>query len=51
MRYATFAVACLAAVFTISVQGQSKNPFGIPSAEAPQPGAGIKAMPGSRAQG
>jgi gamma-glutamyltranspeptidase / glutathione hydrolase len=51
MRNATVAVACLAAVFTISVQGQSKNPFGIPSADTPQPGAGIKAMPGSRAQG
>jgi len=30
---------------------QSANPFGTPSADTPQPGAGITAVPGSRAQG
>ena len=30
---------------------QSPNPFGRPSADKPQPGAGIAAAPGSRAQG
>jgi gamma-glutamyltranspeptidase/glutathione hydrolase len=30
---------------------QSQNAFGVPSAEQPQPGAAIKAVPGSRAQG
>ena len=30
---------------------QSPNPFGRPSADKPQPGAGIAAVPGSRAQG
>src|SRR4029079_5872508 len=30
---------------------QSQNPFGVPSADQPQPGAAIKAVPGSRAQG
>jgi gamma-glutamyltranspeptidase / glutathione hydrolase len=30
---------------------QSPNAFGVPSADQPQPGAAIKAVPGSRAQG
>src|SRR5881296_508679 len=30
---------------------QSPNPFGVPSADKPQPGTAIKAVPGSRAQG
>src|SRR5688500_18969468 len=30
---------------------QSPNPFGRPSPDKPQPGAGINAAPGSRAQG
>jgi len=30
---------------------QSQNAFGVPSAEQPQPGGAIKAVPGSRAQG
>ncbi|HEY6509037.1 MAG TPA: gamma-glutamyltransferase, partial [Vicinamibacterales bacterium] len=30
---------------------QSAHPFGIPSADTPSPAAGIKAVPGSRAQG
>jgi gamma-glutamyltranspeptidase/glutathione hydrolase len=40
------AIAC-----TIAAHGQSKNPFGIPSSDTPQPGSAIKAAPGSRAQG
>ncbi len=43
---AIFAVLC-----TVVADGQSKNPFGIPSADVPQPGSAIKAAPGSRAQG
>lgn len=41
----------LAAVATLVTSAQSQNPFGIPSAEQPQPGTAIKAVPGSRAQG
>lgn len=36
---------------SVATLGQSKTPFGIPSAEVPQPAAGIVAVPGSRAQG
>ena len=43
---AIFAVFC-----TVVAEGQSKNPFGIPSADTPQPGSAVKAAPGSRAQG
>jgi gamma-glutamyltranspeptidase/glutathione hydrolase len=39
------------ALCTAGLAGQSKTPFGIPSADTPQPGATIKAVPGSRAQG
>ncbi len=44
---ATLAVATGAA----TVIGQSPNPFGRPSADKPQPAAGIEAVSGSRAQG
>ncbi len=50
MRPATVAIFVVA-LCTVVAEGQSKNPFGLPSAETPQPGAGIKAAPGSRAQG
>ncbi|HUQ85950.1 MAG TPA: gamma-glutamyltransferase family protein [Vicinamibacterales bacterium] len=50
MRRATIG-AIFAALCTVVAQGQSKNPFGVPSAEVPQPGSTIKAAPGSRAQG
>jgi gamma-glutamyltranspeptidase/glutathione hydrolase len=40
----------LIASVTVGV-AQSPNPFGRPSADKPQPGAGITAAPGSRAQG
>ena len=50
MRPAT--IAAIFAVFcTVVAEGQSKNPFGIPSADTPQPGSAVKAAPGSRAQG
>jgi gamma-glutamyltranspeptidase/glutathione hydrolase len=45
-----FAVAS-AIVWAGSGAAQSPNPFGIPSADNPQPGAASKAVPGSRAQG
>src|ERR687889_287668 len=51
MRPAAVAAIILIALCTVGTQGQSKNPFGIPSAETPQPGSAIKAVPGSRAQG
>lgn len=49
MRHA--AIVLIIALCTVGAQGQSKTPFGIPTAETPQPAAGIKAVPGSRAQG
>ena len=50
MRLATIG-AIFAILCTVVAQGQSRNPFGIPSADVPQPGAAVKAAPGSRAQG
>src|SRR5262245_54708289 len=50
MRPATIAVFVVA-LCTVVAEGQSKNPFGVPSADTPQPGGAIKAVPGSRAQG
>jgi gamma-glutamyltranspeptidase/glutathione hydrolase len=43
-------VSLLVAWATVGI-AQSPNPFGRPSADKPQPGAGITAAPGSRAQG
>src|SRR5215212_7605677 len=51
MRRTVIATTLVAVVCTIAAQGQSKNPFGVPSADSPQPGSSIKAAPGSRAQG
>lgn len=51
MRHAAIAAITLVALSTAGTSGQSKNPFGLPSADSPQPGANIKAAPGSRAQG
>jgi gamma-glutamyltranspeptidase/glutathione hydrolase len=50
MRLATIG-AIFAILCTVVAEGQSKNPFGIPSADVPQPGSAVKAAPGSRAQG
>src|SRR3954466_11955804 len=45
-------LASLAIAVSISVTlAQSQHPFGTPSADKPQPGADIAAVPGSRAQG
>lgn len=51
MRHFAVAIACAVALFSVGASGQSRTPFGIPTPEAPQPGAGIKAVTGSRAQG
>jgi len=51
------AAAAISAVVLVAVStlapsaAQSPNAFGVPSAEQPQPGAAIKAVAGSRAQG
>jgi gamma-glutamyltranspeptidase/glutathione hydrolase len=50
MRHAAV-IAFIVALGTAGLVGQSKTPFGIPSAESPQPGAAVKAVRGSRAQG
>src|SRR5256886_12444468 len=45
-------MALLIAVATLATSAaQSPNAFGVPSADQPQPGTAIKAVPGSRAQG
>jgi gamma-glutamyltranspeptidase / glutathione hydrolase len=49
-------VALVGAAFAVAMLGvagdaQSPNPFGRPTADKPQPAAGIPAVPGSRAQG
>src|SRR5258708_38924647 len=49
--FAAIVGVLLAAIATLATSAQSANPFGIPSADQPQPGAAIKAVPGSRAQG
>src|SRR5690349_13045756 len=44
--------ALLVAIATLATSSaQSQNAFGVPSADLPQPGTAIKAVPGSRAQG
>jgi gamma-glutamyltranspeptidase/glutathione hydrolase len=49
---AVISAVMLVAVATLAPSAaQSPNAFGVPSAEQPQPGAAIKAVPGSRAQG
>jgi gamma-glutamyltranspeptidase/glutathione hydrolase len=51
MRALSITFILVLALATASTNGQSKTPFGIPSADTPQPSAGIKAVRGSRAQG
>src|SRR6476661_11112989 len=49
---AVISAVVLVALTTLAPSAaQSPNAFGVPSAEQPQPGAAIKAVPGSRAQG
>src|SRR5438876_8228044 len=51
-RVAAIAAVLLVASATLTTPAaQSPNAFGVPSADQPQPGAAIKAVPGSRAQG
>ena len=47
----TFTLALAGAILTGLGAAQSPTAFGIPSAQQPEPTAGIKAVPGSRAQG
>ncbi len=42
---------CVLAAWTLPALSQSPNAFGIPTAERPNPAAGIVAVPGSRAHG
>src|SRR5437773_614902 len=48
---AVTAVLLIAVVTLATAAAQSQNAFGVPSTDQPQPGAAIKAVPGSRAQG
>jgi gamma-glutamyltranspeptidase / glutathione hydrolase len=48
---AVSAVLLIAIATLATSSAQSSNAFGVPSADQPQPGAAIKAVPGSRAQG
>ena len=53
-RQAILRAACVITGLAVTLAtpiGQSQNAFGVPSADQPQPGAAIKAVPGSRAQG
>src|SRR5262245_9907880 len=49
-RLSVIVVAAVAA-WVVGAGAQSKTPFGSPTADQPQPGSAIKAVPGSRAQG
>src|SRR5437868_4106372 len=51
MKRVVIAVTLLIAVAALATSAQSPTPFGIPSADQPQPGTTIKAVRGSRAQG
>src|SRR4051794_4333116 len=50
-RFALVIVLLIAVARLATTAAQSPNAFGVPSADQPQPGAAIKAVPGSRAQG
>lgn len=50
-RTAVLAAMAAASALVISGRAQSPNPFGIPSADNPIPGATVDAVAGSRAQG
>lgn len=50
-RLAVVVVLFVAGVWAVTGRAQSQTPFGQPSATTPQPASGIKAVPGSRAQG
>src|SRR6478672_3511172 len=50
-RLALAGVLLIALATLATLAAQSPNAFGVPSGDRPQPGAAIKAVPGSRAQG
>jgi gamma-glutamyltranspeptidase / glutathione hydrolase len=50
-RAITVVAALVVAAWVAGGAAQSQNPFGTPSADKPQPGSSINAVPGSRAQG
>ena len=50
-RFAVAFVLLIAIATLATLAAQSQNAFGVPSADRPQPGTAIKAVPGSRAQG
>src|SRR5262249_30981847 len=51
LRHLVAATVLAGLVALASPTAQSPHPFGVPSADQPQPGTTIKAVPGSRAQG
>jgi gamma-glutamyltranspeptidase / glutathione hydrolase len=50
-RLTLLGAACALALSALGGEAQSPNPFGTPSADKPQPSAGIPAVGGARAQG
>jgi gamma-glutamyltranspeptidase/glutathione hydrolase len=50
-RVKSVVVAALAVSAALGLAAQSPTPFGTPTTDQPTPGAGIPAVPGSRAQG
>ena len=50
-RFAVAFVLLIAIATLATLAAQSQNAFGVPSADRPQPGSAIKAVPGSRASG
>jgi gamma-glutamyltranspeptidase / glutathione hydrolase len=50
-RTLALAIAAGLAIWCASGRAQSPNAFGLPTADRPQPAAGIDTVPGSRAQG
>src|SRR5260221_8275223 len=50
-RFATAVVLLIAVAALATLAAQSQNACGVPSADRPQPGTAINAVPGSRAQG
>jgi gamma-glutamyltranspeptidase/glutathione hydrolase len=51
MNRAAAVLVVIALVCFATLTAQSPHPFGVPTADDPQPGASITAVPGSRAQG
>jgi gamma-glutamyltranspeptidase/glutathione hydrolase len=51
MRIPAFVALGVVGLWVVQAVAQSPNAFGIPTADKPQPGSTINAVPGSRAQG